>query len=66
MTARAGPVSYILLAEFDIDQGSILKHSYPAATGTDEQYVQGEGVTEQNKANGGWCHLQSFGGAYAA
>lgn len=30
-------VSYVLLAEFDIDEGSILKHQYPAATGVDEQ-----------------------------
>jgi hypothetical protein len=32
-------VDYVLLAEFDIDQGSTLKHQYPAPTGTDEQYV---------------------------
>lgn len=27
--------SHILLAEFDIDEGSILRHEYPAPTGTD-------------------------------
>ncbi|GAA5821503.1 hypothetical protein JCM3770_000601, partial [Rhodotorula araucariae] len=31
--------TYILLAEFDIDQGSILKHQYPAPTGTDEHLL---------------------------
>lgn len=30
-------VSFILLAEFDIDQGSILSHQYPYPTGMDEQ-----------------------------
>ena len=30
-------VSYILLAEFDIDEGSVLKHQYPCSTGTNEQ-----------------------------
>lgn len=29
--------SFILLAEFDIDQGSTLAHQYPYPTGTDEQ-----------------------------
>lgn len=32
-------VDYVFLAEFDIDEGSTLKHQYPAPTGTDEQYV---------------------------
>jgi len=32
-------VEYVLLAEFDIDQGSLLRHQYPAPTGTDEQCV---------------------------
>ncbi|BGP39727.1 hypothetical protein JCM10450v2_003696 [Rhodotorula kratochvilovae] len=32
-------VEYVLLAEFDIDQGSILKHQYPAPTGTDEHLL---------------------------
>lgn len=32
-------VDYVLLAEFDIDEGSTLKHQYPAPTGTDEQCV---------------------------
>lgn len=30
-------VQYVLLAEFDIDKGAILKYQYPADTGTDEQ-----------------------------
>lgn len=30
-------VQFILLAEFDIDQGSVLSHEYPFPTGTDEQ-----------------------------
>lgn len=30
-------VQFILLAEFDIDQGSVLSHQYPFPTGTDEQ-----------------------------
>ena len=30
-------VSFILLAEFDIDQGSVLARQYPFPTGTDEQ-----------------------------
>ncbi|ORY92415.1 docking domain of Afi1 for Arf3 in vesicle trafficking-domain-containing protein [Leucosporidium creatinivorum] len=33
------PVSYVLLAEFDIDEGSVLKHQYPVATGTDEHLL---------------------------
>lgn len=33
----ADAVSYVLLAEFDIDQGATLAHSYPFPTGTDEQ-----------------------------
>lgn len=32
-------VEYILLAEFDIDQGAILKHQYPRPTGANESYV---------------------------
>ncbi|TKA55207.1 hypothetical protein B0A53_02177 [Rhodotorula sp. CCFEE 5036] len=32
-------VDYVLLAEFDIDQGSTLKHQYPAPTGTDEHLL---------------------------
>lgn len=28
--------AYILLAEFDIDTGSTLRHQYPCPTGTDE------------------------------
>lgn len=38
--AAAHPqVDYVLLAEFDIDQGSLVRHQYPAPTGTDEQSV---------------------------
>ncbi|GAA5982185.1 hypothetical protein JCM10908_004772 [Rhodotorula pacifica] len=32
-------VEYVLLAEFDIDEGSTLKHQYPAPTGTDEHLL---------------------------
>jgi hypothetical protein len=32
-------VHFVLLAEFDIDQGSTLAYQYPYPTGTDEQYV---------------------------
>ncbi|KAG8914716.1 hypothetical protein FRC02_004857, partial [Tulasnella sp. 418] len=32
-------VSFVLLAEFDIDQGSILAHQYPYPTGTNEQLL---------------------------
>ncbi|GAA5874615.1 hypothetical protein JCM3774_004662 [Rhodotorula dairenensis] len=32
-------VDYVLLAEFDIDEGSTLKHQYPAPTGTDEHLL---------------------------
>ncbi|KAJ1731202.1 hypothetical protein LPJ61_002650 [Coemansia biformis] len=32
-------VEYILLAEFDIDQGAILKHQYPRPTGADDSYL---------------------------
>ncbi|GAA5914657.1 hypothetical protein JCM8208_000402, partial [Rhodotorula glutinis] len=32
-------VDYVLLAEFDIDQGSLLRHQYPAPTGTDEHLL---------------------------
>ncbi|KAG8922709.1 hypothetical protein FRC01_013697 [Tulasnella sp. 417] len=31
--------SFILLAEFDIDQGSVLSHQYPYPTGVDEQLL---------------------------
>ena len=30
---------YILLAEFDIDEGSTLRHEFPAPTGCDAQWV---------------------------
>lgn len=30
-------VDYIILAQFDIDKGSVIKHQYPKATGVDEQ-----------------------------
>ncbi|KAJ2794653.1 hypothetical protein H4R20_006151, partial [Coemansia guatemalensis] len=32
-------VEYILLAEFDIDQGAILKHQYPRPTGADDSHL---------------------------
>ncbi|BGP15794.1 hypothetical protein JCM10213v2_003783 [Rhodosporidiobolus nylandii] len=32
-------VEYVLLAEFDIDQGSVLKHQYPAPTGCDDHLL---------------------------
>ncbi|GAA6018539.1 hypothetical protein JCM11491_006439 [Sporobolomyces phaffii] len=35
-----GPqVEYVLLAEFDIDEGSVLRHEYPAPTGTDQHLL---------------------------
>ena len=30
---------YVLLAEFDIDEGSVIRHQFPAQTGADQQYV---------------------------
>lgn len=30
---------YLLLAEFDIDEGSLLRHEYPSPTGTDEHLL---------------------------
>lgn len=32
-------VEYVLLAEFDIDEGSVLRHEYPAPTGTDQHLL---------------------------
>lgn len=32
-------MSFILLGEFDIDEGSILKHEYPRATGANEHLL---------------------------
>lgn len=32
-------VQLVFLAEFDINEGSVLKHQYPAPTGLDEQSV---------------------------
>ncbi|KAJ2659745.1 hypothetical protein IWW48_003346 [Coemansia sp. RSA 1200] len=32
-------VEYILLAEFDIDRGAILKHQYPQPTGADDSHL---------------------------
>ncbi|KDQ14075.1 hypothetical protein BOTBODRAFT_33187 [Botryobasidium botryosum FD-172 SS1] len=37
--SHAQHVSFILLAEFDIDQGSVLARQYPFPTGTDEQVL---------------------------
>jgi hypothetical protein len=30
-------VEYILLAEFDVDKGAVVKHQYPKPTGTKDQ-----------------------------
>jgi hypothetical protein len=30
-------VSYVLVAEFDIDKGAVIAQQYPYSTGTDEQ-----------------------------
>ncbi|KAJ2393291.1 hypothetical protein H4S02_000302 [Coemansia sp. RSA 2611] len=37
--AQERNVEYILLAEFDIDQGAILKHQYPRPTGADDSHL---------------------------
>ncbi|KAG9034597.1 hypothetical protein FRB95_013050 [Tulasnella sp. JGI-2019a] len=46
-------VSFVLLAEFDIDQGSILSHEYPYPTGMDGQLLADlmipDGVHEQTE-----------------
>jgi hypothetical protein len=34
-----GHAAFVLLAEFDIDQGSVLTHQYPHPMGIDEQQV---------------------------
>ncbi|EUC59750.1 MesA protein [Rhizoctonia solani AG-3 Rhs1AP] len=34
-----GHAAYVLLAEFDIDQGSVLTHQYPYPMGIDEQFI---------------------------
>ncbi|CAE6478836.1 unnamed protein product [Rhizoctonia solani] len=34
-----GHAAYVLLAEFDIDQGSVLTHQYPHPMGIDEQFI---------------------------
>ncbi|GAA5830718.1 hypothetical protein JCM11251_001053 [Rhodosporidiobolus azoricus] len=38
-SSAARMVEYVLLAEFDIDQGSVLKHQWPAKTGCDEHLL---------------------------
>lgn len=38
-TAAHRRVPYVLLAEFDIDKGSMLRQQYPRDTGVDEQSV---------------------------
>ncbi|BGO91277.1 hypothetical protein NBRC10512_008231 [Rhodotorula toruloides] len=38
-TRPGAHVEYVLLAEFDIDQGSVLRHQYPCPTGTDEHLL---------------------------
>ncbi|KAJ2696446.1 hypothetical protein FB645_006198 [Coemansia sp. IMI 203386] len=37
--AQQRNVEYILLAEFDIDRGAILKHQYPRPTGADDSHL---------------------------
>lgn len=37
LTERVVP--YLLLAEFDIDEGSVLRHEYPSPTGTDQHLL---------------------------
>lgn len=32
-------VTFILLAEFDIEEGSVIRHQYPRPTGCDDQCV---------------------------
>lgn len=36
-TAKEQHVAYVLVAEFDIDRGSKVKHQYPEPTGANEQ-----------------------------
>jgi hypothetical protein len=36
-TRQFDHVRHILLAEFDIDRGSVLSHQYPVETGADER-----------------------------
>ncbi|KAM0787441.1 hypothetical protein ACM66B_003521 [Microbotryomycetes sp. NB124-2] len=36
---RPKHVSHVLVAEFDIDQGSVLRHEFPQPTGTDEHLL---------------------------
>lgn len=38
-TVKENHVDFILLAQFDIDKGSVIKMQYPKPTGVDEQYV---------------------------
>jgi hypothetical protein len=35
----AGRVQHVLCAEFDIDEGSLLRHQYPGPTGVDEHLL---------------------------
>ncbi|KAJ2848010.1 hypothetical protein J3B02_004043, partial [Coemansia erecta] len=37
--AQQRNVEYVLLAEFDIDRGAILKHQYPRPTGADDSHL---------------------------
>lgn len=38
-SSTAPLVPYLLLAEFDIDEGSLLRHEYPSPTGTDQHLL---------------------------
>lgn len=44
-------VSYLLLAEFDIAEGSVLRHQFPAETGVDEQSVSHQSFPEKALAH---------------
>ncbi|SCV67839.1 BQ2448_5450 [Microbotryum intermedium] len=39
LSSKHPPISHVFLAEFDIDQGSILKHQYPGQTSIDEHLL---------------------------
>ncbi|KDE03431.1 hypothetical protein MVLG_06094 [Microbotryum lychnidis-dioicae p1A1 Lamole] len=39
LSSKHPPISHVFLAEFDIDQGSILKHQYPGQSSIDEHLL---------------------------
>ncbi len=43
---RQNHVDYIILAQFDIDKGSVIKHQYPKPTGVDEQYAVNQSINQ--------------------